>query len=161
MVDKLKGLETARKAMEDDYKKLDFELRVELPKEIDTARQLGDLSENSEYKMALERQQYVKARVADLRQRIAALSQINISAIPKDRAAYGSSLLLLDLDRDEEMRVHLVTLEEADITEGKYSVQSPIGRALLGKREGDEIDVETPGGKRSFEVLELKTIHED
>jgi len=161
MADKLKGLEDARRVLEEEYKKLDFELRVELPKEIDTARQLGDLSENSEYKMALERQLFVKARVADIRQRIAALSQINVSSIPKDRAAYGSSLLLLDLDRDEEMSVHLVTQEEADISKGKYSVQSPIGRSLLGKREGDVIDVETPGGKRSFEVLELKTIHED
>jgi len=161
MVEKLKGLETARKILEEELRKLEHEFRVELPREIDTARQLGDLSENSEYKMALERQQYVKARLAQTRERIAALSQINTASIPRDCAAYGSSLLLLDLDRDEEMWVNLVSQEEADIAKGRYSVQSPIGKALLGSRQGDEVTVQTPGGVREFEVLELKTIHDD
>ncbi len=155
-----KGLEATRKALEEELKKLDQELRIELPKEIDRARQLGDLSENAEYHMALQRQQYVKARVMQLRDRIGALSRINLNAIPKDRAAYGSLLKLLDLDKDEELTVQLVTHEEADFQKGLYSVQSPIGQAMLGKRVGDEVVVQTPGGRRTFEILELKTIHD-
>ncbi len=110
--------------------------------------------------MALQRQQYVKARLRQLQERIAALSTINLNAIPKDKAAYGSRLKLLDLDKDEEIEIRLVTHEEADISKGLYSVQSPIGKAMLGRREGDEVAVQTPGGKRTFEVISLKTIHE-
>jgi transcription elongation factor GreA len=155
-----KGLEATRKALEEEMKKLDLELRVELPKEIDRARQLGDLSENAEYHMALQRQQYVKARVVELQERIAALARVNLSSIPKDKAAYGSTLKLYDIEKDEELHIRLVTHEEADAQKGLYSVQSPIGKALLGKKAGDEVSVETPGGKRTFEVLELKTVHE-
>jgi transcription elongation factor GreA len=155
-----RSIEASRKALEEDLKKLEHELRVELPKEIDRARQLGDLSENAEYHMALQRQQYVKARVMQLRDRIGALARVNLGSIPKDKAAYGSYLRLFDVDKEEELEVHLVTHEEADIQKGHYSVQSPVGKAMLGKREGDEVTVETPGGKRTFEVLELKTIHE-
>lgn len=160
MAEHLEGLQATRKALEDELKKLDEELRHELPKEIDRARQLGDLSENAEYHMALERQQYVRARVRQLMERIAALSTINLNAIPKDKAAYGSVLKLLDVEKDEELSVRLVTHEEADIAKGLYSVQSPIGKALLGAREGDEVTVETPGGKRNFEVISLKTVHD-
>ena len=155
-----RSIEASRKALEQDLKKLEYELRVELPKEIDRARQLGDLSENAEYHMALQRQQYVKARVMQMRDRIGALARVNLGSIPKDKAAYGSCLRLFDVEKEEEIEVHLVTHEEADIQKGHYSVQSPVGKALLGKREGDEVTVETPGGRRSFEVLELKTIHE-
>jgi transcription elongation factor GreA len=155
-----KGLDATRKALEEELKKLDHELRIELPKEIDRARQLGDLSENAEYHMALQRQQYVKARVMQLRSRIAALATVNLASIPRDKAAYGSVLKVFDVEKEEELEIRLVTHEEADIQNGRYSVQSPIGKALLGSREGDEITVQTPGGKRTFEVLGLKTIHE-
>jgi transcription elongation factor GreA len=155
-----KGLQATRKILEDELKKLDQELRIDLPREIDRARQLGDLSENAEYHMALQRQQYVKARVLQLQQRIAALANVNLSSIPKDKAAYGSILKLFDVDKEEELEVRLVTQEEADAPKGLYSVQSPIGKALLGRREGDEVSVQTPGGKRTFEVLQLRTIHE-
>lgn len=155
-----KGLQATRKALEEDLKKLDHELRVELPREIDRARQLGDLSENAEYHMALQRQQYVKARVVELQDRIAALARVNLSSIPRDKAAYGSVLRLYDVEKGEELEVRLVTHEESDIQKGLYSVQSPIGKALLGKRPGDEVAVQTPGGKRNFEVIDLRTIHE-
>jgi transcription elongation factor GreA len=92
--------------------------------------------------------------------RLGALARVNLGSIPRDKAAYGSYLRLFDVDKEEELEVHLVTHEEADIQKGHYSVQSPVGKAMLGKREGDEVTVETPGGKRTFEVLELKTIHE-
>ena len=104
-----KGLEATRKALEADLKKLDHELRIDLPKEIDRARQLGDLSENAEYHMALQRQQYVKARVMELQKRIAALATVNLSSVPKDRAAYGSLLKLYDVEKEEELEVRLVT----------------------------------------------------
>ena len=155
-----KGIDASRKLLEEELKALEHELRVELPKEIDRARQLGDLSENAEYHMALQRQQYVKARVMQLRERISALARVNLNAIPTDKAAYGSILRVYDVDKEEEMEIRLVTHEEADIQKGFYSVQSPIGKALIGKRDGDEVVVDTPGGKRTFEVLELKTIHE-
>ncbi|MEJ2420626.1 MAG: transcription elongation factor GreA [Acidobacteriota bacterium] len=160
MVDKSSGIDKIRKTLEEEMKRLEHELRVELPREIDRARQLGDLSENAEYHMALQRQQYVKARVMQLRERIGALSTINLNSIPKDKAAYGSILLLLDVDRDVEIEIRLVSNEEADIERGKYSVQSPIGKALLGRREGDEVSVDTPGGTRNFEVVTLTTIHD-
>ena len=160
MGDHGKGIDASRKALEEELKTLEHELRVDLPKEIDRARQLGDLSENAEYHMALQRQQYVKARVMQLRDRIGALARVNLSAIPTDKAAYGSILRLFDVEKEEELEIRLVTHEEADIQKGFYSVQSPIGKALLGKRDGDEVMVVTPGGKRTFEVLELKTIHE-
>jgi len=157
---KSKGLDATKKALSDELEKLNHELRIELPDEIERARMLGDLSENAEYHMALQRQEYVKARVEQLKERIAALSTVNVSSIPKDKAAYGSVLKLFDIEREEELTLKLVTREETDIKNGLYSVQSPIGKALLGKKEGDEISVETPGGIRNFEVMELKTIHE-
>jgi transcription elongation factor GreA len=160
MGDHGKGIDASRKVLEEELKTLEHELRVDLPKEIDRARQLGDLSENAEYHMALQRQQYVKARVMQLRDRIGALARVNLNAIPTDKAAYGSILRLYDVEKEEELEIRLVTHEEADIQKGFYSVQSPIGKALLGKRDGDEVMVVTPGGKRTFEVLELKTIHE-
>lgn len=160
MVESGSGIENTKKTLEEELKKLEHELSVDLPKEIDRARQLGDLSENAEYHMALQRQMYVKARVKQLRERIAALSTVNLSSIPKDKAAYGSILKLYDLDKDEEMELKLVTHEEANIQKGLYSVQSPIGKALLGAKEGDEITVQTPSGTRHFEVISLKTLHD-
>ena len=112
------------------------------------ARGPGD--ENAEYHMTLQRQQYVKARVMQLRDRIGALARVNLGSIPRDKAAYGSYLRLFDVDKEEELEVYLVTHEEARYPEGgHYSVQSPVGKAMLGKRVGDEVTVDTPGGKRN------------
>lgn len=158
MIDGRSGIEKTKETLMEELKKLEYELSVELPKEIDRARQLGDLSENAEYQMALQRQSYVKARVKQLRERLKSLATVNLSAIPKDRAAYGSILKLLDLDRNENLEVKLVSHEEADVSKGLYSVQSPIGKSLLGAKEGDEITVKTPAGERHFEVISLKTL---
>jgi transcription elongation factor GreA len=160
MVEASKGIEATKKVLSEELRTLEHELTVDLPKEIDRARQLGDLSENAEYHMALQRQQYLQARVKQLRERIAALATVNLSSIPKDRAAYGSLLKLYDIDKDVELEIRLVTHEETNIQKGFYSVQSPVGKALLGKQEGDEVTVETPAGKRHFEVLSLKTLHD-
>jgi transcription elongation factor GreA len=121
---------------------------------------MGDLSENAEYEAARNRQDYVRARIASLRKRLADLSMIDVSRLPTDRAAYGSTLVLYDLDNSEEVTYQLVMAEDSDVSKGRISTVSPIGRGLMGKREGDEIEVSTPSGKRRFEVVKLSTIHD-
>jgi transcription elongation factor GreA len=149
-----------KKKLEEELKVLETELKVELPRELQKAAALGDLRENAEYKAARDRQEYLQARVGALRKRISELSLINIDSLPKDRAAYGSTLELLDVDKDEEVVYKLVTAEEADLSKGLISTASPIGKSLMGKREGDEVEVKTPQGVRHFEVLKLSTIHD-
>lgn len=144
-----------------ELKTLEQEFTVELPRALRTAAALGDLSENSEYKYARERQDYVRARIRQLQQQLAKLSSIDISRLPTDRASYGSTLLLRDLDRDAEITYRLVTPEEADYEKGLISTSSPIGKSLLNKEEGDEVKVQTPNGTRVFEIVKLTTIHDE
>jgi transcription elongation factor GreA len=144
-----------------ELRALEYELTVELPRTLRTAAALGDLSENSEYKFARERQDYVRARVRQLQQQLAKLSSIDVSKLPRDRASYGSTLSLRDLNRDEEITYRLVTPEEADYEKGLISTASPIGKSLLNKEEGDEVKVQTPSGVRSFEIVKLTTIHDE
>lgn len=143
-----------------ELKTLEYELNIELPRALRTAAALGDLSENAEYKSARERQDFVRARVRQLQVQIAKLSSIDISKLPRDRASYGSTVVLRDIDRDSEITYRLVTPEEADIEQGLISTSSPIGRSLLNKQEGDEVRVQTPAGARLFEVVRLVTIHD-
>jgi transcription elongation factor GreA len=133
---------------------------VELPKEILKARAHGDLSENAEYHAAKERQGLVNARLGHLRKRLADLSMIDLSKIPHDKVGLGSTVVVLDTKRDEEVTYNLVTSEEADAANGKISTTSPIGRALLNRAVGDEVKVQSPGGLKEFEILKLTTIHE-
>lgn len=149
-----------KERLQAELKELEYELRHELPKEIQRATALGDLRENAEYHAALERQSYVRARVAQLTERLGQLQSINLSQLPRDRAAFGALLKLEDLDEGKELEYELVLPEDADPPKGKISVQSPIGRALMGKQPGDEVVVRTPGGERVFEVLELLTFHD-
>jgi transcription elongation factor GreA len=146
--------------LEAELKSLERELRVELPKEIRTAVAMGDLRENSEYKAALERQAYVRARIGQLRKRLGELTTINLGSIPKDRAALGSRVTLLDLDTDQEVTYELVFPEISDLDNGLISVASPMGRGLVGRAEGDEVSIQIPAGVRRFEVLELRTLHD-
>jgi transcription elongation factor GreA len=138
----------------------EFEFRVELPREIKTAVAMGDLRENAEYHAALERQAFVRARIGQLRERLGSLSVINLNDIPRDKAALGSRLGLLDLDNDEEITFELVFPEGADLEKGLLSIASPIGKALIGLNAGDEVTVQIPSGARNFEVLSLKTVHD-
>jgi transcription elongation factor GreA len=144
-----------------ELKTLEYEFTVELPRALRTAAALGDLSENSEYKYARERQDYVRARIRNLQQQMARLSSIDVSRLPHDRASYGSTLVLRDLNRDEEVTYRLVTPEEADYEKGLISTASPIGKSLLNKEEGDEVKVQTPSGVRAFEIVTLRTIHDE
>ena len=153
--------EHIKKKLEEEIKQLERELHHELPKEIRTARAHGDLSENAEYHMAKQRQSYVDARLAQLKQRMAELSMVNLDNLPKDKAAFGSRVVVYDGDKDEKIEYKLVTSEESDVTKGLISTTSPIGRSLMGKRVGDTATVVTPNGKRELEILKLITIHED
>lgn len=150
-----------KKKLEEEIQALDRELSYELPNELRRARALGDLSENAEYSMAKERQRYVAARLAQLRQRLADLSLINLSNIPKDRIAFGTSVTLYDVDRDAEVHYKLVTTEEADVSKGLISTTSPIGRGLMGKKLGETVTVKTPNGAREFEVRSMVTIYDE
>jgi transcription elongation factor GreA len=149
-----------REKLQAELNELDEELQKKLPKEIQKAREFGDLRENAEYKAALERQSIVQARIMQIRKRLSELDSIDLSKIPTDRAAYGSEVVVYDIEREEKMTYILVTSEESDPDNGKISTVSPIGQALMGREEGDEVKVKTPTGWRNFEIVRLKTIHE-
>ena len=149
-----------KKRLQEEIDTLQHELSIELPKELAKARAHGDLSENAEYKFAKERQGYVNARITQLKKRMGDLGMLNLSNIPKDRAGYGSRLTVLDTQRDVKIEYKLVSTEEADVEKGLISTTSPIGKALLNKKVGDEIEVATPAGKKEFEVMRLVTIHD-
>ncbi len=151
---------TIIKKLEDEIQALERELNHELPQELKRARALGDLSENAEFHMAKQRQDFVGARLAQLKRRLADLSLINMANIPKDRIAFGSNVVLYDVDRDVEIEYRLVTSEEADVSKGLISTTSPIGRGLMGKKVGDSVKVTTPNGAREFEVRSLRTIYD-
>jgi transcription elongation factor GreA len=148
------------KKLQEEIQALEHELNHELPQELKRARALGDLSENAEFHMAKQRQDFVGARLAQLKSRLADLSLINMSNIPKDRIAFGSNVVLYDVDRDVEIEYKLVTSEEADVAQGRISTTSPIGRGLMGKKVGDSVRVSTPNGFREFEVRSLRTIYD-
>ena len=149
-----------RKKLQDELNLIERELRVELPKEILKAREHGDLSENAEFKSAKERQSYLEGRKAQLQQRLAALSLVNLDKIPADRAAYGSKVVLYEYETEKEVEYRLVSAEESDINSGLISITSPIGRSLVGRKVGDSIEIVTPSGKKDYEMRSLRTIHD-
>ncbi len=153
-------MKEAKEKLQEEIRKLNRELRDELPKALKIAIEHGDLRENAEYQTAKERQSYVQAQLANLQQRLAALSMIDLTKIPTDRISYGSTVVLFDLDNEEEITYRLVTSEEADVKSGLISTTSPIGKSLMSRQQGDEVEIRTPGGQKSYEILELTTIHE-
>ena len=153
-------MEEVKKKLRSELDELEEELHFKLPREIQKAREFGDLRENAEYKAALERQSIVQARIMQIRKRISEVDSIDVSKIPTDRIAYGSNVVLYDMDKDEKVKYRLVTSEESDPDKGLISTVSPIGQALMGKEEGDEIKVKTPTGWRAFEISRVTTIHE-
>ena len=148
------------KKFEDEIHQLDRELKTALPKEIQRARELGDLRENAEYQAAKERQRLVESRISMLQKRVAEISLIQVDRIPKDRAGFGSTLQVID-GHGEKMSFQLVMPEDADAAKGMISTTSPIGRALINKEPGDLVKVTTPGGMRQFEIVKLFTIHDE
>jgi transcription elongation factor GreA len=152
-------MEELIKKLQAEIAALELEFRVELPKEILKARAHGDLSENAEYHAAKERQGYVNARLGQLNARLREISMIDMSKIPTDRVGLGSTVVVLDYNKDEKITYKLVTSEDVDVAKGLISTSSPIGRGLLGKNVGDTVKIQIPGGMREMEIVELTTIH--
>ena len=144
---------------EEEIATLNHELKLELPKEIKRARELGDLRENAEYQAAKERQRLVEARISMLQKRVSEIALLNVDRIPADRAGFGSTLHVVE--NGETFVYQLVMPEDADATKGLISTTSPIGRAFLNKEPGDSVKVTTPGGTREFEIVKLITIHDE
>lgn len=153
-------MEDVKKKLQAELDLLEHELHFKLPKDIQHAREFGDLKENAEYKAAKERQSMVQARISQLHQRMMEVDSIDLSKIPTDTAAYGSTVVLFDLEKEEKVTYKLVTSEESAPEKGLISTVSPIGQALMGREEGDEVKVKTPTGWRNFEITRLKTIHD-
>ena len=147
--------------LREELAELERELRVELPKRIGHARELGDLRESGEYESAKDRQGFVHARISFLRARIAELQRIDMRAIPRDRIGFGSTVHLRDAESGEEKVYRLVAAEQVDTPRGWISVAAPIGRSLAGKRAGDAVEVRTPGGTKAFTITKVITIHDD
>jgi transcription elongation factor GreA len=150
-----------KKQLLEEIKQLEYELITELPAEIKKARALGDLSENAEYHMAKQRQEFVNARLGQLKKRMGELSLVNFANIPHDKAGFGSTVVVYDSTKDAEIVYRLVTSEEADVSKGLISTTSPIGHGIVGKKVGDVATIVTPNGKRQLEILKLTTIHDE
>jgi transcription elongation factor GreA len=153
--------EHIKKQLLEEIQILEHELSHELPAEIKKAVAMGDLSENAEYHMAKQRQTFVNARLGQLKRRMAELSLVNLANIPKDKVGFGSTIVVFDTTKDEEIVYRLVTSEESDVSKGLISTTSPIGRGLVGTRVGDVAVIVTPNGKRKLEILKLTTIHDE
>jgi transcription elongation factor GreA len=149
-----------KKKLEEEIKTLDYELKVTLPKEIQRAREHGDLRENAEFKAAKERQSFLQARIGQLHRRVAALSMVNLDKVPRDKVGLGSTVSLRHTGNGEEVVYELVTPEESDPTVGRISPSSPIGKSLLGHEAGDTVEVKVPAGTKEYEIVKLVTIHD-
>jgi transcription elongation factor GreA len=152
-------IEALKQKLGQEVEKLQYELNVTLPQEIRKAVEHGDLRENSEYKAALERQQFVQARLGQLRQRLSKLSAIDPSQIPNDRVGLGSMVVVQDQKTGAKETYHLVFGDALEFEEGHVTMASPIGRALLDKAIGDVANLKLPTITRQLKVVELKTIH--
>ncbi|HXW85050.1 MAG TPA: GreA/GreB family elongation factor [Candidatus Binataceae bacterium] len=146
--------------LKEQLETLKHELHVELPKELERARAHGDLSENAEWAMAKQRQEFLRARVGNLEARIGELIRINLDSIPRDTVGLGSRVTLEDLDDGGTIEYEIVVPEEVDGAQNRISLSSPLGKSLIGKAEDDDVEVVTPKGKRSYSVKRLTTIHQ-
>lgn len=146
--------------LEAEYKSMEHELTRVIPEEIRKAAAMGDLSENAEYEAALHRQRMVQTQIRNLKSRISEVSVIDVDRLPADRVGYGSIVVLLDLDTDSEITYQLVAPEDADVQNKRISLSSPIGKALMGRREGDELKIPIPSGVKNYEIMEL-TVYGD
>lgn len=140
---------------------LERELKIDIPERIKQARELGDLRESGEYETAKDRQGFLHARIVFLRQRIAELSSIDLSRVPKDRIAFGATAHLVDTETGEKRVYRLVASEEVDTERGWISPGSPVGQGLIGRQEGDEVVIRTPNGSRRYEVTRVVTLHDE
>lgn len=151
-------LDEIKTRISEEVESLTHELNVVLPNRIRKAVELGDLRENSEYKSALERQQFVQARIGHLAGRMAEISKIDVDDMPADRVGFGSRITVRDQVLGEVVTFTIVAGDFIDFEKGHISLDSPLGRGFLGAREGDEVTVRLPVGERRFEVVELTTL---
>ncbi len=151
---------TMKESLESELKVLERELKIELPQEIRRAASLGDLRENAEYQSALERQRYLQARIGHVKQKLSELSLVRVDQVPADRVGLGSLFKVVDGEADREVEFEIVMDGLADPTQGKISISSPLGRGFLNRKVGDEVTIQVPSGRRTYEIVQLKTIHE-
>jgi len=149
-----------RKRLREELDSMRYELTVQVPKALQEAAAQGDLSENAEYESARARQDFLRARVRQLEERVREIAMYDFSNIPRDMVAYGSRVKLEDVNSGQEMEYQVVFPEEVDPSAGHVSLSSPIGQALLRKEVGDEVEVITPQGKRTYQILQLQTLHD-
>jgi transcription elongation factor GreA len=149
-----------KKRLQDEIQRLEYELKVHLPKEILRAREHGDLRENAEYKAAKERQSFLQARTAQLHRRLAALNMVNLERIPRDKVGLGSTVTVRQDGAGEETVFEIVVPEDSDPPTGRISTSSPIGKCLLGHEEGDAVEVRVPAGTKTYEITKLVTLHD-
>ena len=148
-----------REKIDDEIGRLTHELNIELPNRIQKAVELGDLRENAEYKSALERQQFVQARLNHLVQRAGELASIDLDAVPTDRVGFGSKVTVRNLDTKDVVTFTIVAGDYIDLDSGQISMASPLGRGMMGRKEGEKFEVELPAGIRRFQVMELVTLN--
>jgi len=153
-------LNRSRERLEKELKALEKEYRQELPKEIQRAKAMGDLRENAEYQAALERQHFVQARMGQVQAQLRTLAMIDLDNLPRDRAGLGSTVTVYDSQADKQFAYELVIPEEADFSKGLVSATSPIGKALIGRKVGDEVTIRIPAGTRMLEIVLIKTLHD-
>ena len=154
-------LSDVKQKLEEEMQRIDHELRVTLPNEIQTALGQGDLSENAEYESAKNRQSTIQARFAQIQKRLADLSRIDVSGVPKDRAGLGSEVAVENLESGEEIRYTLVIPELADGNKSFVSMASPVGKALMNRRVGDTVTITIPRGTLEYEVRRIVTLSGD
>ena len=154
-------LKEVKVKMQQEIGELEHELRVTLPQEIKKALEHGDLRENAEYKSALERQEYVKARLGQLKKRLSEIATMDVSRLPKDKVAYGSTVELENPKTGDKTVFRLVMPEESDPDRGWVSVASPIGRGLVGREEGDNVEIRAPSGVKRYTIISLRTVHDE
>jgi len=155
----MSSLDDTKKKVRDELETLKHEFKIELPRKIAEAREYGDLKENAEYHAARERQGFVKARIAQLTDQLNKLNEMNVEDIPEDRVGFGSVVSVTDLDGDDEQVFTIVSQGEVNPSEGKISLNSPFGAAMVNKSAGDEIQVQVPAGVRELKIVKLVTIH--
>jgi transcription elongation factor GreA len=154
-VERIPFTKTGYAALKEEVRHLKMVERPQVIKAIEEARAHGDLSENAEYDAAKEKQAFVEGRISDLEHKIACADVIDPKTLNTETAVFGCTVVLENLDTDEEVQYQLVGPDESDISQGRISVSSPLGRAMIGKRPGDEIVVQAPGGKREYEIIDI------
>jgi len=154
------GSMSLKEELESELKVLERELKIELPQEIKKAVAMGDLRENAEYQTALERQRFLQSRIGQLKKRLAEISLMRLDQVPKDRIGLGTWFKTIDLDDDKEVEFEIVMDGMADPTRGKISISSPLARGFVNRKAGDEVAISVPSGRKTYEIVEIKTIHE-